>query len=363
MRILHLDTGRTFRGGQQQALFLMQGLRSKDCQQSLFCPSESPLLDHARALGFTAEPLEARSLGGLRGVLKVRKFLTDSPPELIHCHDARAHDLVNFANRKGRLPVVVSRRVAYSIPKNRFMAGKYFAPRQRFIAVSQFVKEQMIAGGIDGNLIDVVYDSVPIDEPKASESISKPRANGSTFRVGALSALESEKGMDVLIRAFRLLKTEAPDARCVIAGEGSEKQRLKNLIRKHHLEGTVMLIPFPESPVDFVRQNDLLVVPSRREGLGSVILLAMKGRVPVLASNTGGIPELIQPARTGFLFSSESVEDLASHISFLVGNLALRQSMVTAAYEMIQKKFSIEVMTEATWQAYQRLLHPETVHP
>ena len=146
MRILHLDAGREMRGGQWQALRLIEGLAAEGIDSTLLARSDSGLFVAARRLGFRVE-----SLGLTRALANLRRH------DLIHAHDARSHSLGLFLRTR---PLVVSRRVAFPVG-SRWKYGR----ANRYLAVSEFVKAVLMRGGVTEDKISVVYDGVPLLEP------------------------------------------------------------------------------------------------------------------------------------------------------------------------------------------------------
>jgi hypothetical protein len=146
MRILHLDAGREMRGGQWQALRLIEGLAAAGWESTLLARPESGLFAAVRKLGLRVEPIGlGRALSCLRH------------HDLIHAHDARSHSLGLFLRGK---PLVVSRRVSFPVG-SRWKYGR----ATRYLAVSEFVKGVLMRGGVPEPRISVVYDGVPLLEP------------------------------------------------------------------------------------------------------------------------------------------------------------------------------------------------------
>jgi glycosyltransferase involved in cell wall biosynthesis len=356
MKILHMDTGRTLRGGQQQVLFLMRGLGARGHSQLLLSPRGSPLSSQARQAGFAAMEIRFNPLGALPAISGIRKAIQQFEPDLLHLHDARAHGFGYLANRSLNRPVVVSRRVAFPLTLKLWSKHKYLAPRQRFIAVSRFVKNLMVESGIPEEFIDVVYDCVDLVAGPPGKPVEKTGRSQGLFVVATVGALEAEKGHALLIEAMARLRSSIPHCRCIIAGEGSQRSRLLALIADHHLTETVQVIPTPESLTDFLRGIDLFALPSQVEGLGSILLLAMLCGIPVLASNTGGIPELVEDKVTGFLYSKDDVGALTHLLQQLGEDAVYRNSVVNEAKARVRDQHSIEAMTEATLCSYRKAI-------
>jgi glycosyltransferase involved in cell wall biosynthesis len=150
IRTLHVDTGRQMRGGQWQALYLLEGLRGAGMPAVLLAPARSPLLKQAAARGIDARPLSFARLWRL-----ARRF------DLVHAHDARAHTLAAAA---GGAPLVVSRRVGFPLQRG-FLSSWKYARAALYLAVSKFTAARLMEAGVRGTRIRVVPDGVPLPAP------------------------------------------------------------------------------------------------------------------------------------------------------------------------------------------------------
>jgi len=215
--------------------------------------------------------------------------------DLVHAHDARSHQLAAIV---GGPPLVVSRRVAFPVKRGFFSLWKY-ARAALYIAVSKYVAARLLDAGIRGRKIRVVHDGVPIPEPAG------PRAG----RVIALASKPVEIpgiSVDLTTDLWRDLSTAS-----------------------------------------------VFVYKSEMEGLGSGVLAAMAAGVPVVASNVGGLPEVVESGKTGFLVSDG---DFTTPVRRLLEDVALARQMSQAARERVQREFSVERMVEKTVQAYHEVL-------
>jgi hypothetical protein len=215
--------------------------------------------------------------------------------DLVHVHDARSHTLAAIA---GGAPLVVSRRVAFPVKRGFISLWKY-AGAALYIAVSKYVAARLMDAGIRGAKIRVVHDGVPIPEPGC------PPAG----RVVALASKPVEIpgiSVDLTTDLWRDLSTASV----------------------------------------FVYKSDM-------EGLGSGVLAAMAAGVPVVASNVGGLPEVVEPGKTGFLVSDG---DFLTPVRRLLEDAALAARMSQASRERVQQEFSVERMVEKTVAAYHEVL-------
>jgi hypothetical protein len=296
MRILHIDTGREMRGGQWQALFLMEGLARAGHEIALLVPPDSPLSAAAKAKGFEVQP------AGAAAVARASRTA-----DLVHAHDARAHTLAALFSRR---PVVVARRVAFPLRRGPLSRWKY-RRGAHFIAVSDFVRRQLLSGGVDGSRISVVFDGVPPAEPARGGGRIVAPASDDPGKGGALIAAAAALG-------------------------GFEVHFSRDL------------------PGD-LKSAALLVYVSDAEGLGSGALLAAAAGVPVVASRTGGLAEAVLDGSTGVLVEN-TPESIAAGVRRLLEDPAEARRLGAAARARAGREFTIAAMVEGTLRVYHRVL-------
>jgi glycosyltransferase involved in cell wall biosynthesis len=153
-----------------------------------------------------------------------------------------------------------------------------------FVALTDFAREKLVAGGLPAERIVVKPNFVDPDPGVGAHD------GGFALFVGRLAP---EKGLDVLIAAWPLVRAAHPDARLVLIGEGPERPALEARVARLGLRGAVALPGSSADPVAALRDADLFVLPSRTEGLPRALVEAMARALPCLGSRVGGIPELL----------------------------------------------------------------------
>jgi glycosyltransferase involved in cell wall biosynthesis len=171
--------------------------------------------------------------------------------------------------------------------------------------------------------------------------------------VGNVAALVPHKGQRHLVEAAALVVRQVPDARFVIAGEGELRAALERQIKDHHLEKHVMLLGFRPDVLSLHKAFDLFVMSSVTEGLGTSLLDAMACEKPVVATNAGGIPEVVLEGTTGLLVPPRDHAAMAAAIVRLLRDPALRDRMGAAGLRVVREKFSAERMVQDTLKVYQ----------
>ena len=369
LRILHIDTGPGWRGGQQQVFWLMQGLRQQGLEQTLAAPLSSPLAERIRRQGFALIELAPRitSWANLR-ILRREAGLFD----ILHAHDAHAHTLAWIARwgsqrgkktgqPQGRPWLVASRRVAFPLG---LLARPKYAAADALVAVSEFVRQRLLEAGVAGSRIRVVRDGV---QPPSCNAGSSHRAefrstqgvNEEAFLIGTLTSLAPEK----MPEAALVLLAEMPSHvhfwlghPAAAAPTPEAETALLQSARRRGLENRFRILSLGEDTHAFLDSLDLFVYLSRLEGLGSAILLAMAHGLPVVASEAGGIPEIVRHQQTGLLVRGDPPQELAAAVRLLLDAPDLRQRLANAGREFVLTHATDAIMVAQTAALYRELI-------
>jgi len=355
LRILHIDSGREWRGGQRQVLLLADGLRHRSHDPVILAPPDSPLLQRARDIGIKTEPLVMRYDWDLRAALNVRERVQNSSVDIVHAHDARAHAIARVSLiGLSAPPLVVTRRVPF-VPKAARL--KYGNRVTRFIAVSRAVRDAMIAAGIERRRIIVVHSGV--DSPPADLIPRDWRAElnwpANSVICGVVGAMTVEKGVEELAAIAESLDPE-PRSRARILLLGGERR------------GTLTIGGVPGYSAGFIEDImpaiaglDVLLHPSRAEGLGTAVIDAMAVGVPPVAFAVGGIGEVVENETSGVLVEPENISAFAQAAGRLITDEKLRASLACASRERATV-FSAAAMTEQTEEVYYELISGSENH-
>ena len=359
MTIVHIDTGQTLRGGQRQLLRLARGLAGCGHAQTIVCPEGSGLEARAQEEGHRVFPLAAHDLGYAHGIFQLRQRLLAAPAEILHAHDGRSQTTSWLASWGLATRRVASRRVAFlpsALMRHRFV---YRRTCHAVIAVSQFVKSLLIGSGVPAGRIEVIPDGIetpstlPTPEQRA-RAREKWGLRADDFVAGQLGASTPEKGQDIAAQAMSGLTDPLPQSRLLVVGDAPLAAR-ENLLRLAGDAGPrVQLVNDLEDLSPFLAAIDVLVMPSRSEGLGSAALLALAHGRPVIASRVGGLPEVVEDAISGWLIPPESPEALRQTILHAALEPARLHQMGLAARERA-REFSTDIMVARTEKLYLQL--------
>jgi L-malate glycosyltransferase len=357
---LHIDTAKSWRGGQNQVLLTVLGLRALGHRAVLVAHPEGELCRRA-AEGHDLIPLAPRNELDFRAAWRLSRVLRQIRPALIHAHDPHAVAMgsvaLSIASPPGPVPLVASRRVDFHLKGNSFSRWKY---RQVdcFIAASEAIRAMLIADGAPARRVVTVHEGVDVDRVNQT-----PPANvhaelwlpAHAPLVGNVAALVPHKGHRDLIEAAAMVVREVPDARFVILGEGPLRPALERQIAEHRLEKHVLLAGFRSDVLAMHKGFDVFALTSVTEGLGTSLLDAMAAGKPIVATRTGGIPEVVVDGETGFLTAPHDHEHIASAIVRLLRDPALRARFGEAGLARVRERFSVDRMVDETVAVYGRL--------
>lgn len=346
-RVLHIDTGREWRGGQRQVFLLAAAQRERGDEPLVVAYPDAPLIRRLRASGLAASGLRARGEWDLAAARRLRALARWWRADVLHAHDARAHAIALAALvGQPELPLVVSRRVAF-VPRGRVKYGRRVA---RFIAVSGAVRDALVRGGVSASRIEVVYDGVPTPRPGAPRDWrSECGWPGDAVICGLVGAMTAEKGVVLLDGIARALPSAAARrARLVLLGGASSGH------------GEIGGLPsYRAGFVDDIHAAmsglDLLWHPATSEGLGTAVIDAMALGVPPIAFRVGGLPELIVDGECGLLVPPGDLQAFAAAVACLVKDDGRRRRMSRAGPPRAAL-FSVERMVEGTGRVYARVL-------
>ena len=357
---LHIDTARTWRGGQNQVLLTVLGMRALGHRAMLVAHAEGELRQRARE-GLELIALAPRTEMDLSAAWRLSRLIKQLGPDVVHAHDphgvAMAALALSMSTQLAKPPLVAARRVDFHLKGNALSRWKY---RQVdcFICASEAVRRMLVADGVPAARAVTVHEGIDLGHvdaaPAADLHADLWLPHGSPI-VGNVAALVPHKGQRHLIEAAAIVVTRVPDARFVIAGEGELRPVLERQIKEHHLEKHVFLTGFRPDILSVHKGFDIFVMSSVTEGLGTSLLDAMACGKPIVATTAGGMPEVVEDGATGLVVPPRDHQAMAAAIVKLLTSPDLRARMGAAGLARVRARFSVERMVQDTLEIYRRV--------
>ena len=359
MNILHLDEQRTWRGGEQQASWLIQGLAKRGHHVAVAGRPHAPFVQGPHGGVSTARlPLPFRHELDFATARRLAHFIQDWPAHIIHAHTSHAHAIACMAQRWARRgKVVVSRRIDFEPghdPANRL---KYRLPHH-YIAVSNQVRQVLLDYGIPQDKVTRVYSSINLERldvaPAERAALNAPPDAPLLLSAGALVG---HKDHATLLRAFATVRQSFPNAHLLIAGEGDLRGELEALRESLSLEESVQFLGQRDDVPALIRAADLYVSSSWSEGLGTSVLEALGCETPVVATVAGGVGEMVIDGQTGRLVPNRDPDPLAHAIIEALRDPEQARRWAANGRARVEELFTVDRMVDGTIAVYERLLH------
>jgi glycosyltransferase involved in cell wall biosynthesis len=292
-------------------------------------------------------------------------FLRRRGARIVHLNNSVVcnHDWMLAARLAGLACVTHERGINDDYPS----AARYWAQRlDAVLCISDAVRRQLEAHGLDnGNLI-TIHNAFDPAESKFRQSASELRAaHGIPADAPVLvmtGNLKAWKGQEAVIRAMAQVSRTHPKARCLLVGATSRldldfEARMRALVSELGLQEHVLFVGFRENVADYMRMADVVIHASvLPEPFGRVALEAMACRKPVIGSDAGGIPEIVQDGSTGFTFPPGDTNRLAEKVNWMLDHPEEAARMGERGYTRLVEHFPISANVRATEHVYERVL-------
>jgi glycosyltransferase involved in cell wall biosynthesis len=359
LRILHISTAKSWRGGEQQLAYLLEELTSQ-CQNFVICAEGSEMQQHCQQKGYAHLAAKKRFSVDPGFALSIKQYSDANDIQLIHTHDSHAHSLAIIAASLfgNSLPIVVSRRVDFPIQKSLFSQYKYNHPLvKKILCVSKEIMRITAPGIKDLSKLQTVYSGIDLNKfsPDSGKLRKELHISPNTFLIGNTSAIADHKDYFTFIDAAEKALKEDPNLIFLIIGKGPMEEEIASYLRLKSLGDSVRMIGFRKDIPQVLAELDLFMITSKTEGLGTSIIDAFAAGVPVLGTKAGGIPELVKDGKTGLLCEVGDSKALSEKLIQLKKDSALRDRLTAAAAEKV-KKFSKSQTAKDSLAVYRDLL-------
>jgi glycosyltransferase involved in cell wall biosynthesis len=363
VRPLLVDLEPAWRGGQNQALLLLKGLRELGHAPELVAAHDSALGERAATAKIPVHYV-SRGFFRLPAAQKIRRLLSDTsarPYDLIHANEAHAVSAAWLARAHQRIPFVISRRVGYPLGKSALARARYHAAA-RIVANSQWVADQAASSGAPREKITVIYEGAEIPPRFTPQQRTAARArwniSDGTPLLGCVGVLLPDKGQEWLIRALAEIRRDptASNAKLLLAGDGPSRSQLESLARELHVTDAVIFAGFVKHVENVYAALDVFLLPSFFEALNNSLLAAMAYEIPSISYRRGALGEVIEDGQSGLLVEAANTPAMCAAISRILRDPPAAKKMAEAAHLRIQQNFSAQKMVAATLVLYESLL-------
>lgn len=308
-------------------------------------------------------------LKDIKTLLKLIKIFKEKKPDILHLNSSKIGAMGAVAGRIAGVKKIIFTAHGWAFNENRSAISKIILKIIYWITIISSHKTIIVSNGMGKfikkwpfikNKIINIYNGVTeyplLEKTQSREMLSEKYPSLKNYMgdkwIGTIAELHSIKNLDVAIRAINEIQKESTDLKYIIIGEGEKRKELEKLIKTHKLDNVVFLIGAITEAGKYLKAFDLFLLPSRSEGLPYVLLEAGLAKIPTIATNVGGIPEIISDKKTGLLVRPNNEKEPASAIKYYLENPSLMIEYANNLKNKVQIEFSIEQMIARTLKVY-----------
>ncbi|MDP2939657.1 MAG: glycosyltransferase [Candidatus Omnitrophota bacterium] len=363
--ILYVENfGDIIGGGQISLLNLLERLDKEKFEPIVVCPTEGSLVKRLKELNIEVKIIQMKSLkrfnisSFIKSVLGLRKLIRDRNIDLIHANGSRACLYAGIAAKKKNVPLIWHVRVADSDALlDRFLAKL----STKIIAISNAVNNRFSWMKNREARVITIYNGIDLRKfnPSLTKSNIREELNfvQETPLVGTVGRLDWYKGHKYLLKAARIVVDNIPECHFLIVGEGEKRKKLESLTSQLKLNNNVIFTGYRDDIPEILASLDLFVLPSVSEGLGRSIVEAMAMERSVVATNVGGIPEVVQDKLTGILVLRKDTKAMANAIIDLLISKDKANKMGLVGRKRAEVMFDLDTNVKKIQQVYIGLLN------
>lgn len=294
-------------------------------------------LDELKKLGIKTETLNIKGHFDILSAVKFFLLVKKYSPKLVISHNGRSFALINLYNKIFRKRNFKTAAISHGGNPKRLVNFDYI------ITVAEHLTEniQKKYKNISKDRIFTIHNGIKVNSNYSLQNKIKNK----NFTFGTLSRLSPEKNIITAIKAFKIFLKDVPNARLNIAGDGSDLGNLIELVKNENLTDNISFIGHVNNIEKFFNEIDLLIHPATKESFGLVILEAFNYYTPVISSNVGGLKEIINNKKNGYLYDNPmSEQDLYKMIyDYYFNKIKNKATIVKNAKKDLEEKFSIEI--------------------
>ena len=374
--ILYLVTKLELGGAQKQAFSLMRRLNKEEYNIFLFTAYTGLLMDEALAISgitvkrskFLERPINP--LKDLLALFEIYSFIREKQIDVVHTHSSKAGIVGRLAARMARVRIIIHTVHGWSfndyqpfwtrlmyICLERWTGG--FS--DRLIVVSRYDQEKGLSNNIaNENKYSLIRYGIDYAEFSAEQDAGKARQElgigADDLVVGMIACFKPQKSPGDFVRLAGLINQSLPGVRFVLVGDGALRGNIEKLISKYNLRRNMFLLGWRDDIQEILSIVDVFVLTSLWEGLPISVLEAIASGKPVVATDTGGIKEVVFENKTGFLVSPGDVKTMAEKVKILLNNKDLRFKIGNNARGRLGESYRLDSMVKNTEELYKNLL-------
>lgn len=361
IRVLHIDSQKEWRGGQQQAVYLFEAMLKKGYHTMFVCRPNSRLSGYFKKHDLPSFEVNLFAEIDFISAFKITSYCKKKGFNILYLHSAGAHSIGLMAKIfYPKLIIVGIRRVDFKIKKNFLSQIKYKSSLvDSIVCISNEIKRVMRGCGINEDKLQVIHDGIDIKkfenakiDPNFKNELKIPERD---IIIGTIAALVGHKDYPNLLNAAKIVISKIDCVTFVAVGDGTNREELIELHNKLNLGDKFIFTGYQNDVTKYLLLFDIFILASKKEGLGTSILDAQSVGLPIIATKAGGIPEIVKHNINGLLVNPQNSNDLANAIINLVVDKEKREQLGKNAKVSV-KNFDININVKKNIELIETLL-------
>lgn len=359
MKILHISSAKTIRGGEHQISLLIKHLSRYNVQSVLLCPSGSELSQMKLDGLLKMVTYQKLSPANILVSAFIKKLAEQEQIDIIHVHDPHSHQYVYFSYKlfSSKIPAIATRRVSFPIKKT--SRPYYTHPMiKKVICVSESVQSSLDSLNIAADKRVLIHSGIPLKIEKSNYALRREHQIGKETRIIAnLAALSPQKDYMTFVKTAKEFVTNSNvDVKFFIIGDdGGTQEETMQLVRDHDLEQHIVFTGYLPNARNVLQEIDVLLSTSVSEGLGNTVMEAMKYKVPIIATRCEGTVDLVNHNEGGLLAEIGDHEMLSGHLIKVLSDKQLSNRLVEHSFKEVQN-YDIEKTSVQILKLYESVL-------
>ncbi len=363
IRVLHFITSLDRGGIENWLMSMLRSIDGNSCRMDFICKGvkAGEMAYEARELGANIYhiPMGINPLGF---IMKAKGIIEQGDYDIAHGHLEAYSALPLLAARGTGIPVITSFHNIEFGPQTPLARNPLIKPARNLIArfsVNYAISRSDLITGCSKSVLEslrhgqcacperarVIYYGIEIEPKDARKEMEARREMGIPSESPVLMHIGrfiEQKNHEALLKLFRMVRKEMPEALLVLIGDGPLRGRIEEASRRSGLSESILFLGLRKDARSLLYGSDVFVFPSLYEGFGLAALEANAAGLPVVGSKTSGIIEAVEDGKTGMLFDAHDLEGMASACLLLLNDAELRKKMGRGGIERAKRLFSVE---------------------
>ncbi len=369
INVLLIGHSRKWRGGENQVGLLIHGMKTHhpDVNIHIAYPDDAIMIERLGVVVDGIIRLPSTRSFDLRSVLAIVKYCKHHRIDILHAQSGITHSLaLHIKFFLPKIKIVVHRHVDFTIKKRLFTRRKYLSNKvDQYIAVSSAIEKRLLDYGIPDEKIALAKSSI---DPLPYMNLNKQTAKSNICErydidknlvlIGFAGALDANKDPITFVRIISQLRQGGIKVNALIAGVGDLMSAVEQQVEALNLKNNVKLTGFVQDMPVFFAALDIFILPSTAEGLGTVLLEAIHANANVIASDVGGIREIVRDGETGLLAKAKDINSFTHAVEKLLSCHCTAKRLRNNAINHVGQEFNLQKMLDNNYKIY-RQLHKE----